>query len=63
MISWFKRDPQKRLKKEYERLLQDAMMLQRGGDIKGYANKMGEAEAIRTEMEALDQKTDTKNDR
>jgi hypothetical protein len=58
MLSWFKTDPKKKLEKEYNRMLEDAMLLQRGGDIKGYALKMEEAEAIQKELEALDVKTD-----
>lgn len=58
MLSWFKTDPKKKLEKEYSRMLEDAMLLQRGGDIKGYALKMEEAEAIQKELESLDSKSD-----
>lgn len=58
MLSWFKKDPKKKLEKEYNRMLEEAMLLQRGGDIKGYALKMSEAESIQQELEALDRKTD-----
>lgn len=42
----FKKDPAKKLRKSYERKLKEAMQLQRGGDIKGYAAAMAEAESI-----------------
>ncbi|PPK85917.1 hypothetical protein CLV84_2830 [Neolewinella xylanilytica] len=46
MFGLFKKDPVKKLEKEYSRLLQEAMALQRGGDIKGYAAKSAEAETV-----------------
>ncbi|WP_116105782.1 DUF6435 family protein [Lewinella sp. IMCC34191] len=46
MFGLFKKDPIKQLEKEYSRLLEEAMALQRGGDIKGYAAKSAEAEAV-----------------
>lgn len=53
MFNFFKKDPAKKLEKAYERLLEEAMQLQRGGDIQGYAKKMAEAEAVQKELEAL----------
>ena len=46
MFGLFKKDPVKQLEKDYSRLLEEAMALQRGGDIKGYAAKSAEAEAV-----------------
>jgi len=56
MFGLFKKDPAKKLEKKYEKLMQEAMELQRGGDIKGYAKKMGEAEEVQKEIEALQDK-------
>lgn len=53
MLGWFKKDPEKKLRIEYERLLADAQRLQQGGDIKGYAEKMAEAEAIGKQLDAV----------
>lgn len=50
MFGLFKSDPQKKLRKQYEKLMEEAMQLQRGGDIKGYAKKMAEAEAISKQL-------------
>ncbi|MGB3547332.1 MAG: DUF6435 family protein [Saprospiraceae bacterium] len=51
-----KKDPRKQLEKEYAKLLEEAMTLQRGGDIKGYAAKTAEAEEVMKQMEALEEK-------
>ncbi len=56
MFGLFKKDPLKKLEKEHQKLLEEAMQLQRGGDIKGYAAKMAEAEAKEKEIEALARK-------
>jgi hypothetical protein len=48
-----KKDPIAKLEKQYAQLLEEAMQLQRGGDIKGYAAKTAEAEAVADEIEAL----------
>ncbi len=53
MFGLFKKDPVKKLEKEYLRLLEEAMQLQRGGDIKGYAAKMAEAEAVQQRIDQL----------
>lgn len=53
MFGLFKKDPIKKLEKEYQKLLEEAMQLQRGGDIKGYSQKMAEAEEKQKEMERL----------
>ncbi len=54
MFGLFKKDPVKKLEKEYEKLLEEAMKLQRGGDIKGYAAKMAEAEAVQQKIAELE---------
>lgn len=51
MFGLFKKDPVKKLEKEHAKLLEQAMNLQRGGDIKGYAQKMAEAEAVAKKIE------------
>ncbi len=53
MFGLFKKDPLKKLEKEYSQLLEDAMALQRGGDIRGYAAKSAEAEAVMDKIIAL----------
>lgn len=46
MFGLFKKDPIKKLEKEHAKLLEEAMNIQRSGDIKGYAAKMAEAEEL-----------------
>lgn len=53
MFGLFKKDPVKQLEKEYSRLLEEAMALQRGGDIKGYAAKSAEAEEVMQRIEEM----------
>ena len=53
MFGLFKKDPVKKLEKEYSETLEAAMAAQRGGDIKGYAAKSAEAEAIMDKIIAL----------
>ena len=53
MFGLFKKDPVKKLEQEYSRLLAEAMQLQRGGDIKGYAAKSAEAEEVMDRIVAL----------
>ena len=58
MFSFLKKDPSKVLNKQYEKLLEEAMLLQRKGDIKGYAAKTAEAEEVCKKLEELQQKKD-----
>lgn len=58
MFSFLKKDPAKALNKQYEKLLEEAMQLQRKGDIKGYAAKTAEAEEVLKKLEELQPKKD-----
>ncbi len=53
MLKWFRSDPTKKLRKQYEQKLLEARDLQRKGDIQGFAQKSAEAEAIMQEIERL----------
>jgi len=53
MFGLFKKDPAKKLEKEYDALLKKGMDLQRGGDIKGYAQVMAQAEEVMKKIEGL----------
>ena len=53
MFGLFKKDPVKKLEKEYQKLMEEAMWLQRNGDIKGYAAKVAEAEEVLAELDRL----------
>lgn len=53
MFGLFKKDPARKLEKQYARLMEEAMQLQRGGDIKGYAAKVAEAEEVQQKLEAM----------
>ena len=53
MFGLFKKDPLVNLQKSYNQLLEEAMQLQRKGDIKAYAAKMAESELIMNEIEKI----------
>lgn len=53
MLNFFKKDPIKQLEKEYEKMLEEAMQIQRSGDIKAYALKMDAAEQLLKKIEAM----------
>jgi hypothetical protein len=53
MFGLFKKDPTVKLEKKYQALLEEAMQIQRSGDIKGYARKMAEAEEVMQEISKL----------
>ena len=46
MFSFFKSDPISKLKKQYEDKLEQAMLAQRNGDIRGYSVLTAEAEQL-----------------
>lgn len=51
MFNFFRKDPLKKMEKQYLGLWEEAMQLQRKGDIKGYAAKMAEAEELQQKIE------------
>lgn len=53
MFGLFKKDPVKKLEKEYLKLMEEAMRIQRSGDIKAYSAKVAEAEEVQKKIEAL----------
>ena len=53
MFNFFKKDPVKKLRKQYEQKMLEARDLQRQGDMKGFAKKSAEAEALMQEIEGL----------
>ena len=53
MFGLFKKDPIKQLEKEYMKLMEEAMNIQRSGDIKAYALKVAEAEVIQKKIEEM----------
>ncbi len=53
MFGLFKKDPIKKLEKEYQQLMEEAMYIQRGGDIKAYSAKVAEAEEVMKKIEKL----------
>ncbi|XOV78716.1 MAG: DUF6435 family protein [Aestuariibacter sp.] len=52
MFNLFKKDPVKKLRNEYDQLLEKAMLAQRRGDIKSYSMLTAEAEALWQRIEA-----------
>jgi hypothetical protein len=55
MFGLFKKDPIKKLEREYEKIMEEAMHIQRSGDLKAYAVKIEQAEKIQKEIERLSQ--------
>ena len=55
MFGLFKKNPVAGLEKKYKQLMEEAMELQRSGDIKAYALKVDEAEGVLKEIERLQQ--------
>jgi len=53
MFGLFSRDPSKKMRKKYDKLLEDAMHAQRRGDIKSYSMLTAEAEALWEQIEKL----------
>lgn len=54
MFGFFKSDPAKKLRKQYDAKLDQALAAQRNGDIRGYSELTAEAEAIWKELEPLE---------
>jgi len=53
MFGLFKKDPTKKLEKEYEKLMERARDVQRSGDLKAYAVLIEESETILTKIDAI----------
>lgn len=53
MFGLFKKDPTKKLYREYEDLMEKARDVQRSGDLRHYAKIMEESEAILARIDAL----------
>ena len=59
MLSLFKSDPVKKLKKKHAELLEQALHAQRNGDIHKYSFLTKEAEDIYEEIDALEKSQQT----
>ena len=53
MFGLFKKDPIKKLEKEYSALMEKARDVQRSGDLKAYARIIAESEEILKKIEEL----------
>lgn len=58
MLSLFKKDPLKKLRKTYMHKLEEAMNAQRNGDIKAYSLITSEADILHKEILKLEAKQD-----
>ena len=56
MFGLFKKNPTAKLEKAYQKLMEEAMHIQRSGDLKAYAAKIEEAEQIASQIQQLQQK-------
>lgn len=53
MFGLFKKDPIAKLEKEYKSKMQEAVNIQRSGDLRAYAAHLEEAEKVAEKIEAL----------
>ena len=53
MFGLFKKDPVKKLEKEYEQLMSKARDVQRSGDLRAYAVMIEESESILAKIDEL----------
>ncbi len=56
MFGFLKKDPIKNLQRKYKKLMEEAMHIQRSGDLKLYATKMEEADRLAQEISLLKNK-------
>jgi hypothetical protein len=56
MFNFFKKDPLKKMRDQYWKMMEEARDLQRKGDIQGFAKKTAEAEALMAQIEAAEKK-------
>jgi hypothetical protein len=56
MFSFFKKDPARKLEDKRKKLLEEAMHVQRSGDLKLYAAKMEVIDKLEKELAALQSK-------
>lgn len=59
MFSFFKSNPSKKLRKQYDMKLEQAMLAQRKGDIKSYSLLTAEAEKMWQEIQTIEQEQKT----
>lgn len=57
MFGLFKADPIKKLRKQYDKVLQEAMQAQRGGDIRLYSELSTQADQIYQQIKHLETET------
>jgi len=58
MFSLFKKDPTRRLRKDYERKVEQAFQAQQNSNVRLYSERTAEAEAIKEQILALEAATD-----
>jgi len=56
MFGLFKKNPTKELEKKHKRLMEEAMAVQRSGDLKAYAVKIDEAEKVMDQIVEMNKK-------
>ena len=56
MFGWMKRDPEKKLRKQYHAKLEEALQAQRNGNIRQYSFLTAEAEKLREKLEEIEGK-------
>ncbi len=56
MFGLFKKNPTKELEKQHKRLMEEAVAVQRSGDLRAYAEKISEAEKLMDKIVELNKK-------
>ena len=59
MLGMFRKDPSKKLRKQYDVKLEQAMLAQRNGDIKTYSMLTAESEALWSKLQELESEKDS----
>ncbi len=55
MFGFFKKDPMKKLRQQYDQKLEQAMLAQRSGNLRLFADLTAESEALWQQVVALEQ--------
>ncbi len=55
MFSFFKKDPLKKLRQQYDQKLEQAMLAQRSGNLRLFADLTAESETLWSQLEQLQQ--------
>lgn len=61
MFGWLRRDPVKKMRQAYDQKLEEAMLAQRSGNLRLFADLTAESELIWAQLQQLEQQQAAKN--